>query len=68
MKKLFILLIISSLGFVACNDAASDENEQETTEVLEETAAPAEVAPQITPADTAGINSSDSADAATIKL
>ncbi|WP_346237199.1 hypothetical protein ABDK00_011785 [Niabella insulamsoli] len=31
MKKLFFLLVISSLGFVACNNAADGEGGEDTT-------------------------------------
>lgn len=58
MKKLFILMIISSLGFVACDNATTEENEQETLEAPNETAAPTQQAP-VAPVDTVS-NSSDS--------
>ncbi len=49
MKKLFIVLAVASLGFVACN------NEAETETTADTTVAPVEATPDtavVTPADT----------------
>lgn len=50
MKKLFIVLAVASLGFVACNNEAETETTADTTVV-----APVEATPDttvVTPADT----------------
>ncbi|MCH5598583.1 hypothetical protein [Niabella ginsengisoli] len=54
MKKLFFLLAISSLGFVACNNAADGDSTEDTTLVTTDSSAidPTLGNPPVNPTDT----------------
>ncbi len=54
MKKLFILFAISSLGFVACNNAAEGEGGADSTNLSSDTTAvdPTLGNPPVNPTDT----------------
>ncbi len=72
MKKLFILFAISSLGFVACNNASEGEGNSDSTNVSADTTAvdPTLGNPPVNPTDTM-VNLDTTAapsDSSTIKL
>ena len=54
MKKLFIILSISTLGFVACNNSANNNNTEDSTELSADSSAtsPSLEAPPVNPSDT----------------
>ena len=54
MKKLFILFAISSLGFVACNNAADGEGAEDSTSMMTDSSVvdPTLGNPPVNPTDT----------------
>lgn len=61
MKKIFIVLAVASLGFVACNNAAENEATEDTLSLSTDTVATPAIDTLATTVDSAALNANPAA-------